>query len=203
DVIELDKAVGVGRAWAAARKPRDTLLVVTADHGQPMVIIGVAEIPDSDYFDRTSNLRLSVSSPIGTHSATIYKDVNANVRALIPYGSMSGGRTGPPAETFVDAYNTFGFPDYVDADGDGYPENREVAGKGRRRLAIGFRTGNHTYETLPLSAEGPGALLFTGYFDQTEVPLKIAAALAADTTELDATLNKLVYTGWLPRTPGK
>ncbi|MGB9606190.1 MAG: alkaline phosphatase, partial [Bryobacteraceae bacterium] len=45
DVIELDKAVGVGRAWAAARKPRDTLLVVTADHGQPMVIIGVAEIP--------------------------------------------------------------------------------------------------------------------------------------------------------------
>jgi len=203
DVIELDKAVGVGRAWAAARRPRDTLMVVTADHGQSMVIIGVADIPDADYFDRTSNLRMSVSSPIGTHTATIYKDVNANVRAMIPYGSMGSGRTGPPAETYVDAYGTFGFPDYIDANGDGYPENREIGGKGRKRLAVGFRTGNHTYETLPLSAEGPGALLFTGYFDQTEVPLKIAAAIAADTSELDAVVDKLIYTGWLPRTPGK
>ncbi len=203
DVIEFDKAVGVGRAWAAARKPRDTLLVVTADHGQPMVIIGVAEIPDADYFDRTSNLRMTVASPIGTHSATIYRDVNANVRALIPYGSAGSGRTGPPAEVYVDAYGTFGFPDYIDANGDGYPENRETGGRGRRRLAVGFRTGSHTYETLPLSAEGPGALLFTGYFDQTEVPLKIAAAIAHDTSDLDAAIDKLVYTADFPRTPGK
>ncbi len=203
DVIEFDKAVGVGRAWAARRRPQDTLMVATADHGQPMVIIGLAEISDADYFDRTSNLRMTVTSPIGTHSATIYKDVNANVRAILPYGSAGGGRTGPPAEFYVDAYGAFGFPDYIDADGDGYPENRETGGKGRRRLAVGFRTRNHTYETLPLSAEGPGALLFTGYFDQTEVPLKIAAALAEDTSELDAALNRLVYTGWYPKTPGK
>jgi hypothetical protein len=168
-----------------------------------MVIIGVADIPDADYFDRTSNLRISISSPIGTHSATVYKDVNANVRALIPYGSAGGGRTGPPAENYVDAYGTFGFPDYIDADGDGYPENRETGGKGRRRLAVGFRTGNHTYETLPLSAEGPGALLFTGYFDQMEVPLKMAAAVAHDTSDLDAALDKLIYTAAFPRTPGK
>ncbi len=203
DVIEFDKAVGVGRSWAAARRPRDTLMVATADHGQPMVIIGVAEIPDADYFDRTSNLRISVTSPIGTHSATVYKDVGSNVRAMIPYGSMGEGRSGPPGEKYVNPYAAFGFPDYIDADGDGYPENREVGGKGRIRLAVGFRTGNHTYETLPLSAEGPGALLFTGYYDQTEVPLKIAAALAMDTSELDAAVDKLVYTGWLPRTPGK
>ena len=203
DVIEFDKAVGVGRAWASTWRPKDTLMVVTADHGQPMVIIGVADIPDADYFDRTSNLRISISSPIGTHSATVYKDVNANVRALIPYGSAGGGRTGPPAENYVDAYGTFGFPDYIDADGDGYPENRETGGKGRRRLAVGFRTGNHTYETLPLSAEGPGALLFTGYFDQTEVPLKMAAAVAHDTSDLDAALDKLIYTAAFPRTPGK
>ena len=203
DVIEFDKAVGVGRAWAAARRSKDTLLVATADHGQPMVIIGVADIPDADYFDRTSNLRISITSPIGTHSATIYKDVNANVRALIPYGSAGGGRTGPPAESYVDAYGAFGFPDYIDADGDGYPENRQTGGKGRRRLAVGFRTGNHTYETLPLSAEGPGALLFTGYFDQTEVPLKMAAAVAHDTSEMDAVLEKLIHTAAFPRTPGK
>jgi len=56
---------------------------------------------------------------------------------------------------------------------------------------------------LPLSAEGPGALLFTGYFDQTEVPLKMAAAVAHDTSDLDAALDKLIYTAAFPRTPGK
>ncbi len=49
DVIEFDKAVGVGRAWAAERKSADTLMVVTADHGQPMLIIGTAELSDADY----------------------------------------------------------------------------------------------------------------------------------------------------------
>jgi len=204
DVIEFDKAVGVGRAWAGARKPHDTLLVTTADHGQPMVIIGVADVPDADYFDRGGNLSMTVASPIGTHSTRIYKDVSANVRALIPYGSAGGGRTGPPAENYVDAYGAFGFPDYIDADGDGYPENRETpAGKGRRRLAVGFRTGNHTHESLPLSAEGPGALLFTGYFDQTEVPLKIAAAIANETSDMDAVVEKSIYSRAFPRTPGK
>jgi len=203
DVIEFDKAVGAGRAWAAARASKDTLLVATSDHGQPMVIIGLADISDADYFDRTSNLKFSVTSPIGTHSATIYKDVSTNVRQLMPYGSAGSGRTGPPAENHIDAYGAEGFPDYIDADGDGYPENREAAGKGRRRLAVGFRTGSHTFESLPLSAEGPGALLFTGYFDQTEVPLKIAAAIAHDTADMDAIVDKLIYTSSFPRTPGK
>jgi alkaline phosphatase len=204
DVIEFDKAVGAGRAWAAARKPGDTLMVATADHGQSMVIIGLADIADRDYFDRGGGLTMTVPSPIGTHTTRIYKDVSTNVRMMIPWGSAGSGRTGPPGESFIDVYGAFGFPDYIDADSDGYPENRETPdGKGRRRLAVGFRTGNHTFESLPLSAEGPGALLFTGYFDQTEVPLKIAAAVAHDTADLDAALNKLSSTSAFPKTPGK
>lgn len=201
DVIEFDKAIGVGRAWALARKPPDTLLVVTADHGQPMHIIGVAPVSDADYFNRTG-FQVSMSSPLGTHTATVYKDINHNTRATVPYGSVSG-KTGPPAVENIDVYGYIGFPDYIDADGDGYPENREWNGKGTVRLALGFRTGNHTGISLPLMAEGPGALLFTGTFDQTEVPLKIAAALATSTTDLDRALDKIVYSTDFPRTPGK
>ncbi len=203
DVIEFDNAVGVGRAWAAKRKPQDTLMVATSDHGQPMVIIGLAEMSDADYYDRTGNLTMTVTSPIGTHTTRIFKDVHTNVRGMIPWGSAGSGRTGPPAEAHQDIYGAMGFPDYVDANGDGYPENRESGGKGRRRIAVGFRTGNHTYETLPLSAEGPGALLFTGYYDQTDVPLKIAAAIATDTSEMDAIIQKILHTSAFPRTPGK
>src|SRR5262249_41954241 len=36
DTIEFDKAVGVARAWAAKRTPKDTLVLVTADHDQSM-----------------------------------------------------------------------------------------------------------------------------------------------------------------------
>lgn len=202
DVIELDKAVGVGRAWAGARKTNDTLMISTADHGQPMLIIGTAEVPDADYFDRSADLNISVTSPVGTHSTKVYKDVHTNVRSMLPYGS-AGGRTGPPAESFYDIYGAEGFPDYMDTDGDGYPENRAEGTKGRRRLAVGFRTGSHVAICVPLSAEGPGALLFTGYFDQTDVPLKLAAALANDTADLDKALEKLVYTSVFPKTPGK
>ena len=51
DTIEFDKAVGVARAWAAKRRSRDTLLLVTADHDQSMHIIGVSNTPDAEYFD--------------------------------------------------------------------------------------------------------------------------------------------------------
>lgn len=202
DTLEFDKAIGAGRAWAAARKAPETLMVVTADHGQPMHIIGVGPISDEDYFDRTSNLTVSMQSPVGTHSMRVYKDINHNARAMVPWGS-AGGKSGPPTEQNIDVYGYIGFPNYIDADGDGYPENREVNGKGTVRLAVGFRTGNHVGISLPLMAEGPGALLFTGTFDQTEVPQKIAAALAANTVEMDKLLDKLNLSSELPRTPGK
>ena len=203
DVIEFDKAVGAGRAWARARRAGDTLMVVTADHGQSIAVLGVTECPDADYFDRSGNLTITVNSPAGNQSTRIYKDVHTNVRSTVPYGSLGSGKTGPPSESYVDIYGKEGFPDYIDADGDGYPENRETGGKGRLRLSVGFRTGSHTSVSLPLSAEGPGAFLFTGFMDQTDVPLKIAAALGSDTSDGDMLLEKLLANPAYPRTFGK
>ena len=90
-----------------------------------------------------------------------------------------------------------------DADGDGYPENVASNGRGSVRIALGFRTGSHVSTTLPVMAQGPGALMFTGVYDQTDIPLKIAAALASNTSDIDRALDKLVYSSEFPRTPGK
>lgn len=201
DVIEFDKAIGVGRAWAAARKQPDTLMVVTADHGQPMLLIGAGPVSDADYFDRTG-FATTMTSPRGTLNLTIYKDGNHNTRAAVPYGSV-GGKTGPPTAENIDVYGYFGLPDYIDADGDGYPENVASKGKGSVRLAYGFRTGNHVSITMPVMAQGPGSLLFTGVYDQTDIPLKIAAALATNTSDLDRAIEKMVNSADFPRTPGK
>lgn len=202
DVIEFDKAIGAGRAWAAKRKSSDTLLVVTADHGQPMLVVGLAEISDDDLYDRKPTHAITVTTPSGKMTQNIFKDANATIRAQMPYAAF-GGRTGAPAQKTQDVYARMGFPDYVDADGDGYPENREVNGRGRIRLALGYRTGNHTASTLPITSEGPGAFLFTGYMDQTDVPLKIAAALGADTRDIDLLVQKTMKNRDFPRTFGK
>jgi alkaline phosphatase len=155
DAIELDKAVGVGRAFAAGAgkraKTKQTLVLVTADHDQSMHILGVTD--------------------------TTVPGARTNVRSNTPY-PLSGEARSEPG--IVD-----GFPDYADANGDRYPENTN-----RLKLMVGFRTTNHTGSSVPLTAEGPGALLFTGYFDQTDIFFKIAWALSHDTAALDRAVTE-------------
>jgi alkaline phosphatase len=69
-------------------------------------------------------------------------------------------------------------------------------------LAVGFRTGDHTGTSVPVTAEGPGALLFTGYMDQTDIFFKMATAISSDTSVLDKTLD-LLKSSVYPQTIGK
>ena len=207
DVLELDKAVGVGRAWAKARKTSDTLIAVTADHDQSMSIIGVNTVDDADYTDRGVSMTMNYSSATGSQTAKVYRDVHSNVRASYPYSGSGGdpntsGTEGPPAWKLQQVY-TEGFPNYSDADGDGYPENRAAGERGRRRLSVGFRTGNHTGSSVPITAEGPGAFLFTGYMDQTDIMFKAAVALTGDTAEGDAFVTNVLLNPKYPKTIGQ
>src|SRR5205814_10085716 len=90
----------------------------------------------------------------------------------------------------ISTYSTYsGFPAYKLDAKSGYPLN---SGAGVRRLAVGFRTGDHTGSSVPVTAEGPGAFLFTGYMDQSDIFFKMAAALSTDTTDGDKFLDQLV-----------
>lgn len=161
DTIEFDKAVGVGRAFARANRQqeRDTLLLVTADHDQSMVIIGA--------------VNTSVAGAV------------QNVISTLPY--PNGSRGG--ADATIGAANrvgeSAGFPDYQDANGDGYPENRNLL-----RIKVGYRTGDHTGSSVPITGEGPGAFLFTGYYDQTDIFFKMARVFSSNTRPLDRLLDE-------------
>lgn len=161
DTIELDKAVGVGRRFAAGRTPKQppTLLLVTGDHDQSMQIVGLTDT--------------GAGAPI------------TNTRSSQPYPAAN-----PPKAPGVGGTNpgeVEGFPDYADANGDGYPENTN-----RFRIAVAFRTANHTGSSVPITAEGPGALLFTGYYDQTDIFFRMAKALSLDTGKLDDCLIEML-----------
>ena len=168
DTIELDHAVGVARRWAKAHPQRPTLILVTADHDQTMSILGAVEISDADLTNR---------EPLAAGRQMVYRDAVTNLRSDLNAASL-------PPEVQRGAARA-GVPDYQDADGDGYPENREVNGKGRKRIAVGFRTGGHAGTSVPITAEGPGAALFMGYMDQTDIFFRSAQALSQDLRVLD------------------
>ena len=98
-----------------------------------------------------------------------------NVRSQVGFTSLTGE---------VD-----GFPDYNDANADRYPENTN-----QFRVAVGYRTGGHTGSSVPVTAEGAGALLFLGYYDQTDIFFKMAKALTIDTKQLDSALAEKTAT---------
>ena len=79
------------------------------------------------------------------------------------------------------------------------------SGPGIRRLAVGYRTGDHTGSSVPVTAEGPGAFLFTGYMDQTDIFFnffKMAAAISSDTSDADKLVD-IIMNGKFPKTIGK
>lgn len=215
DTIEFDKAIGVARAWAAQRPNKDTLLVVTADHDQSMHIIGVSNTPDSEYFDRTKSEKISYTTTRGDQNFTVWGDSYSNARAGLPFvntstgSSNNGGAAGMPGsfaasngggDAAAATYSTYsGLTAYKLDPATGYPVN---AGNGLRRLAVGFRTGDHTGSSVPVTAEGPGAFLFTGYMDQSDIFFKMAAAVSSDTSEADKLVD-LLMSGKYPKTVGK
>ena len=156
DTLEFDKAIGVVRKLINNDKSvkANTLVLVTADHDQSMSIIGVT---DSTVAGSVQNVRSTMEYPSGA--------------------ARGGNNAG------VNPGEAGGFPDYADANNDGYPENNN-----RFRIVVGYRTGNHTGSSVPITAEGAGALLFVGYFDQTDVFFKMAKVLSTKTKLLDDAL---------------
>jgi alkaline phosphatase len=224
DTIEFDKAIGVARAWAGKRPTKDTLIVVTADHDQSLSIIGVSNIPDTQYFDRTTVSKANWSSPRGDQAISVYGDSYSNARAGLPFINSSGNgdfsasrvNTGSvympgtfalsqtAADPFSDTYVTYsGFPAYSLDSKTGYPTNSAATVKMLRRLAVGFRTGDHTGSSVPVTAEGPGAFLFTGYMDESDIFFKMAVSLSGDTADGDKFIDTVLTNSRYPKTIGK
>ena len=219
DTIELDRAVGVAARWAAKRSRKDTLIVVTADHDQSMHIIGVSNTPDVEYFDRAKKQEFAWTTQRGEQAFTVYGDSYSNARAGLPFvnGSVGAennrGPTGMPgtyaatssaATPWTSTYSTYsGSPAYPFDPRTGYPANTAASGRIIRRLVVGFRTGDHTASSVPVTAEGPGAFLFTGYMDQSDIMFKMATALAGDTVEGDRLVDEVLTNSTYPRTAGK
>ncbi|MGI9087062.1 MAG: alkaline phosphatase [Chthoniobacterales bacterium] len=179
DTIELDKAIAVGRNFGnnnGTAQNTKTLVLVTADHDQSLSIVGLTDTN-------------ATGGVINTRSYSIYPKTGSNARTeynptITPgVGPGIGATAGvAPANFGNNAGEVTGFPNYSDATYSGgvYPDNAN-----QFKLAVGFRTGNHTGSSVPITADGPGASLFVGYFDQTDIFFKMSRVLSSDTSPLD------------------
>ncbi len=164
----------------------------------------MSNTPDAEYFNRSKSTKISYTTPGGAQDFTVYGDAYSNARAGLPFINASsgainnGGTAGPPSsfagtsvasDPGASTYsNYFGSPAYKVDVATGYPVN---TGAGLRRLSVGFRTGDHTGSSVSVTAEGPGALFFTGYMHQTDIFFNMAAALSTDTSEGDKVVELL------------
>lgn len=179
DVIEFDKAIGLGRSFAGATN--HTLVLVTADHDQSLSIVGVTDTAITGAVLNTRSY--SIYPKTGANKRTEY-DPTLNPPGVV--GPSAGAQPVAPQNFGNNAGEVVGFPDYAEGNFNGgvYPNNNNEF-----KLAVGFRTGNHTGSSVPLTAEGPGALLFAGYYDQTDIFFKMARVISSNTTALDQFLG--------------
>jgi len=156
ETIELDKAIGVARAWAAERGHEDTLILVTADHETSgLAITGVNE----------------KGRPSGRSFPT-YEDKNFDgfpdslepeLAMTFDYASVIITRDGPnPREV----------PRYYDL-----PRNLRDLNPTTTLTNPPGGAGNHSAVDVPVGARGPGSGLFNGTMDNTEIFFRILRAL--------------------------
>jgi alkaline phosphatase len=152
ELIELDKAIGVARAWVADRDRDDTLIILTSDHETSgLAITGVNEdgrpsirsfptYEDKNFDGFPDDFRpdlavtFDFSSTFNPPKDSRVYDLPRNVRELNPTTSIPPGQVAAP-----------------------------VAG--------------HSAVDVYINAKGPGATLFTGVQDNTEIFFKILRAL--------------------------
>ncbi len=177
DTIEFDQSVAVSRAFGASNSSNglNTLTLVTADHDQSMHIVGTGDAAVS-------------GAVLNTRSNSVYPATIAPftpaMGPFFPFGTPP--RVVAPANFGNNVGEVVGFPDYEDANSDGYPENTNEF-----RIAVGFRTGNHTGSSVPITAEGPGAVQFKSYFDQTDIFFKMALSLSTNTRQIDNVVSQI------------
>jgi alkaline phosphatase len=168
DTIMLDNAVKLAKDWAGQRD--DTLIIVVADHGHPISLIGT--------IDDTSN------QPLLRNRTKVYGD------AGFP-NYPAPGPEGYPASVDVTRRLALGFAAYPDTCDTGKPhlegENKPLAA-GREACVPPetFKTGNipenqdkgiHSGDDVVLTAMGPGSEQFHGHMENTRVFRAIATAL--------------------------
>ncbi|KJR96620.1 MAG: alkaline phosphatase [Peptococcaceae bacterium BRH_c4a] len=164
DAIELDKAVGVAKRFAA--KNNDTLIIVTADHSHGMSITGTYHELDG----KTGREGVRVYADAGFPTFED-KDDDGFPDNPAPDVTLAVGWANHPDYQDDFKFNPAPLEPAVVLDGKAVPNQERDPGGALQTGNLPIRVNNevHTAEDVPVTASGPGAGYFNGVLDNTEL----------------------------------
>jgi alkaline phosphatase len=175
ETILLDNAVKVAKDWAQQRN--DTLIIVVADHGHPVSIIGTID-------DARAGTRLRDKMAVYDAKFPNYPppdadgyppSVDVSRRLAFIFGGVPDHcSTGKPTVNPV-------WPTQPAKKGEGNVANDETCNAGATRMLGNLPSliggGVHAADDVILTANGPGSEQFRGHMENTGVFRAIATAL--------------------------
>lgn len=183
EVIDMDKAVQVAYEFYE-QHPDETLIVVTADHETGGIVLGRG--PYELHTDLLRYQRMSVEA-YGAHVKALHDKLGDKLTWQVMLDDLKqnwGFGAGVTLSEKQQQRLQQAFEGMVSGQAEGkqtlYAKVDVLADTARRLLAecalLGWQSGGHSNGFVPVFAIGAGAESFQGQIDNTEIPLKIAAA---------------------------
>ena len=183
EVIDMDKAIQVAYEFYE-QHPDETLIVVTADHETGGIVLGRG--PYELHTDLLRYQRMSVEA-YGAHVKALHDKLGDKLTWQVMLDDLKqnwGFGAGVTLSEKQQQRLQQAFEGMVSGQAEGkqtlYAKVDVLADTARRLLAecalLGWQSGGHSNGFVPVFAIGAGAESFQGQIDNTEIPLKIAAA---------------------------
>ena len=183
EVIDMDKAIQVAYEFYE-QHPDETLIVVTADHETGGIVLGRG--PYELHTDLLRYQRMSVEA-YGAHVKALHDKLGDKLTWQVMQNDLKenwGFGAGVTLSEKQQLRLQQAFEGMVSGQAEGkqtlYAKVDVLADTARRLLAecalVGWQSGGHSNGFVPVFAIGAGAESFQGQIDNTEIPLKIAAA---------------------------
>ncbi len=182
DTIEFDKTIGIAKQYAV--KHPDTLVIVTADHGHSMTLNGTYNTAAA-----SGKSGEELRELVGTYADSkfpTYVDANkdgfpdnpdSDWKIAVGWGNHPDYNedylTNPVPINPTIQDPTIKDKAYYIANPDKDPEGIHLTGNIPHDESVEV----HTFDDVPVNASGPGANLFAGYMDNTQVFRNMVTAL--------------------------
>eukprot|EP00178_Gracilaria_changii_P002530 TRINITY_DN1373_c0_g2_i1.p1 TRINITY_DN1373_c0_g2~~TRINITY_DN1373_c0_g2_i1.p1 ORF type:complete len:819 (+),score=129.40 TRINITY_DN1373_c0_g2_i1:455-2911(+) len=155
DLIELDNTVAQVKAWAKENGD-DTLIIATSDHGHGFDVFGTVDTKIWDDAVASSDEK-PVSDVDNYCGAVVANDGTVFNASVDRTSGMTIREANRARRTAIGTYSNAGYPDYIDSDGDGFPDTWDV----RTTLAAGMNNFPDHTEDYRVSTSVKRPALFT------------------------------------------
>ncbi|GAB0488933.1 hypothetical protein MMPV_000146 [Pyropia vietnamensis] len=163
DLLELDNTVAKVLAWAKAHGD-DTLVLVTADHAHGFDVFGTVDT--QLWRDAVAATTAKPVRDQENYCAAVTDNAGTVFPSSFAAGNSSARAVNLARRSAIGIYANAGYPDYVDSDGDGFPDTWDV----RTTLASGMNNfPDHTTSyTVSSSIKMPAKRLSGGAYVNNE-----------------------------------